>query len=174
MPICYLDRDGVINHHLPYVGSLDRFVWFEEIIKIALKIDKYNYKFIVITNQSGIARGYYTLDDFLGLNKIIISRFKENGIDIEIRFCPHLPEDKCNCRKPNTGMTAMDNRSDKDIFIGDQISDMECALNSGINNRWLINARLRSKYETRRAKNHHFLLKNFDYWYSNDIGLSKT
>ena len=172
MPICYLDRDGVINHHLPYVGSIDRFIWFEEIIDIALKIHKYDYKFIVITNQSGIARGFYTLDDFFELNKIIIDKFKKNGIDIQIRFCPHHPEDKCNCRKPNIGMTKGDKRSVKDIFIGDQISDMECAFNSGVKNRWLINAELRSKFATRQAKNHKFLLSKFENWYSSDIDLS--
>ena len=49
MPICYLDRDGIINHHLPYVGTESRFIWFDEIITISLKLKKYNYKYIVVT-----------------------------------------------------------------------------------------------------------------------------
>ena len=69
-------------------------------------------------------------------------------------------------------MTTGDNRSAKDIFIGDQISDMECAFNSGVKNRWLINAELRSKFATRQAKNHKFLLRNFENWYTRDIDLS--
>ena len=61
MPICYLDRDGVFNHHLPYVGTLDRFIWYSEIIDILKILKGFNYRFILVTNQSGIGRGYYSL-----------------------------------------------------------------------------------------------------------------
>ena len=169
MPICYLDRDGVLNHHLPYVGTLERFVWFEEIFDILLKLKSYNYKFIIVTNQSGIARGFYSIENLYAINETINSKFKELGIDIEIRFCPHHPKEKCNCRKPKIGMISFDVRSRKDIFIGDQISDMECAFRAGVKNRWLLNKKLKSEYETRLAENHQILRDKLDNWYSEDI-----
>lgn len=169
MPICYLDRDGIINHHLPYVGTLERFIWYEEIIEFSLNLKKYNYQYIIITNQSGIDRGYYSIENLLKINQMMVFKFKENGLDIQIRFCPHTPEANCNCRKPKTGMIAHDNRSPKDIFVGDQISDMQCAFNSGVKNRWLISNKLSSKYETRRALNHQDLINNFEEWYFKDI-----
>ena len=169
MPICYLDRDGVLNHHLPYVGTIERFIWFDEIFEIILKLKKYNYKFIIVTNQSGIARGYYSIENFYEINEIINSKFNQFGINIDIRYCPHLPEEGCNCRKPKTGMISCDSRSRKDIFIGDQISDMECAFKGGVNNRWLLNQEIKSEYETRSAENHQILINKFDYWYSEDI-----
>ena len=69
MPICYLDRDGVFNHHLPYVGTLDRFIWYQEIIEILKILDSFNYRFILVTNQSGIGRGYYSIAEFNQINK---------------------------------------------------------------------------------------------------------
>ena len=169
MAICYLDRDGIINHHLPYVGTLERFIWYEEIIKFSLMLKKYNYEYIIVTNQSGIGRGFYTLDNLFKINQMMVSKFKENGIDIKVRFCPHIPEDNCNCRKPKIEMIKNDNRSPKDIFIGDQISDMKCAFNAGIENRWLISNSLKSKYETRRALNHQDLINYFEDWFLKDI-----
>ena len=90
-------------------------------------------------------------------------------MDIKVRFCPHTPEENCNCRKPKTKMISNDERSPKDIFIGDQITDMQCAFYSGVRNRWLISECLKSQYETRRALNHKDLIQNFDYWYFKDL-----
>ena len=119
--------------------ALERFIWHDEIIDILLVLKSYNYNFILVTNQSGIGRGYYSLSDFNILNQAIIEKLKLFDLSIEIRFCPHKPENKCKCRKPNIGMVECDQRADKDIFIGDQITDMICAQNANIKHRWLIN-----------------------------------
>ena len=74
------DRDGIINHHLPYVGTLERFIWYEEIIKFSLMLKKYNYEYIIVTNQSGIGRGFYTLDNLFKINQMMVSKFKEMGL----------------------------------------------------------------------------------------------
>ncbi len=169
MPICYLDRDGVINHHLPYVGTKDRFIWHDEIIDILKDLKKLNYEFIIVTNQSGISRGYYSLSQFFILSYDLINKLNTNGINIEIRFCPHLPNEKCHCRKPNSGMVSKDKRSNMDIFIGDQKTDMECAFSSGVKHRWLINSDLDCDIATRTAKNHKELKKYLFEWYKNDI-----
>ena len=82
MPICYLDRDGIINHHLPYVGTLERFIWYEEIIEFSLNLKKYNYQYIIITNQSGIDRGYYSIENLLNC----ISNAKYKTYNSHLKF----------------------------------------------------------------------------------------
>ena len=84
MPICYLDRDGVFNHHLPYVGTLERFIWHSEIIDILKILKEFNYKFILVTNQSGIGRGFYSFEEFNQINKVINERLRSNNLTIEI------------------------------------------------------------------------------------------
>ena len=101
---CFLDRDGIINIDKKYVGTIDRFYWNEKIFEVLLNLKKIGYIFKVITNQSGISRGYYSLDQFIELSFYMIDEFKKKGIEIEIRFCPHLPEDNCMCRKPKPNM----------------------------------------------------------------------
>lgn len=168
MPICYLDRDGVFNHHLPYVGTLDRFIWHSEIIDILKILRGFNYRFILVTNQSGIGRGFYSFEEFSQINKVIHEKLKSNDLSIEVRFCPHIPNDKCKCRKPNTGMIDNDLRTKQDIFIGDQPSDMLCAFNGGILHRWMIN-RKNCKNATRWAENHKQFLFEINNWYVSDI-----
>ena len=168
MPICYLDRDGVFNHHLPYVGTLDRFIWHTEIIDILKILKGFNYKFILVTNQSGIGRGYYSIDEFHCINKVIKKTLSSNDLSIEIRFCPHTPNEKCKCRKPSTGMIDLDLRTNKDIFIGDQPSDMLCAFKGGVKHRWLINKN-NCKNTTRWAKNHKEFIFEIKNWYLSDV-----
>ena len=162
MPICYLDRDGVINHHLPYVGSWDRFILHNEIILIMKNLKKRGYSFVIVTNQSGIGRGYYTLSDFEKLNIKMKDLFLKHKLEFEIRFCPHKPSENCGCRKPKTGMFNKDVRNPFDILIGDQESDMKAALNAKINYRWLINHSFKSNLATNNFSKHHDLLKFLD------------
>ncbi len=102
------------------------------------------YEIIVITNQSGIGRGYYSKDDFLKLTNWMTNEFKENGITIlNTYFCPHSPEENCTCRKPNIGMIQQSlNDFDIDLqnswLIGDKMSDIQTAINIDIPNRILI------------------------------------
>ena len=151
--ILYLDRDGIINKHIPYVGSLDRFHWHEEIFLIALFFKNKGFKINVVTNQSGIQRGYYSLLDFTKVSFFMIEKFNELGINIEIRACPHHPNMNCFCRKPNAGLF-LDKRSNEDIMIGDQDSDMLAAKKAGIKNRWLLSSKVKSEYATKIFLSH--------------------
>ena len=155
--ILYLDRDGVINKHIPYVGSLDRFHWHDEIFFIALFFKNKGFKINVVTNQSGIQRGYYSLLDFTKVSFYMIEKFYKLGINIEIRACPHHPNMSCYCRKPNIGLF-LDKRSIEDIMIGDQDSDMLAAKNAGIRNRWLISKNITSNNATKIFNSHNQLL----------------
>lgn len=141
----FLDRDGVINHDAGYTCSSDNFEFIEGIFELARTAVQSNYLLIVITNQAGIGRGYYTERDFLNLTDWMCARFAMEGAPItEVFFCPYHPEhgivpyrrDSFD-RKPNPGMilTAAQ-KYDIDlvnsIMVGDKASDIEAALNAGI------------------------------------------
>lgn len=135
----FLDRDGTINVEKHYLYRIEDFEFLPGSIDALKQFQSAGYLLILITNQSGIGRGYYTEDDFCKLNNWMIGRLKEYGIDIaDVYYCPHLPDAEveryrkdCNCRKPKLGMfqKAVD---DYDIdlrqsyAIGDKIRD--CAI----------------------------------------------
>lgn len=104
----FLDRDGTINVEKHYLYKIEDFEFLPRAIDGLKKLQDAKYKLIIITNQSGIARGYYTEEDFLQLNGWMIRYLIERGIRIEkVYYCPHLPNAKvdkyrkiCTCRKP--------------------------------------------------------------------------
>lgn len=136
----FLDRDGVINEEVNYLHKIEDFKFVDGTFDTLRYLQQLGYKLFVITNQSGIARGYYSIDDFEILTTWMINEFKKNAIDIaQVEFCPHGPKSDCLCRKPNTGM--IDNIKENyniDLenswLIGDKSSDIECAINAKIKN----------------------------------------
>ena len=146
MPIktIFLDRDGVINKEVNYLHKIDDFEFIEGIFKACLYFQKLGYKIIIITNQSGIARGYYDESDFLKLTKWMLDQFENNNINIlDIFHCPHGPDSNCDCRKPKPGMfLSAKKKYNIDMksswMIGDKIADIIAANNSGIFNTILL------------------------------------
>jgi len=140
----FLDRDGVINVDKGYVYRIEDFEFTKGAIKALKYFQSLGYLLIVVTNQSGIGRGYYTLKDFKKLTEWMKNRLKADGIEIkEVYFCPHAPDAGCDCRKPAPGMiekAARDFDIDlkKSWMIGDKISDIEAAKKAGIINTILI------------------------------------
>ena len=131
-----LDRDGTINQDPGYVHKIEDFRLFDWTIK-ALNLLKDDFKFFIITNQSGIGRGYYTLKDFEKFNDHLIKVLKENNIMIEKTYvCPHHPDKECDCRKPNIKFIK-EIEKDFDInlkeswVIGDHPQDVEMGKNAG-------------------------------------------
>ena len=112
------------------------------------------YEIIIITNQSGIGRGYYTQSDFLNLTDWMISEFNKNGVEIlKVYFCPHSPTQECDCRKPKIGMITQSlNDFSIDLqnswLIGDKTSDIETAINANIPNKILIGKDTTSLFNT--------------------------
>jgi histidinol-phosphate phosphatase family protein len=98
----FLDRDGTINNDdTGYTYKLEDFKLLPGVIE-ALNLLKNDFKFFIITNQSGIGRGYYTLDDANKFNQKMLKEFEKENIKVEkIYICPHTPEEKCSCRKPS-------------------------------------------------------------------------
>lgn len=144
----FLDRDGVINVDHGYVNKIQDFTFNENIFELIHLFIKNNYKIFIVTNQSGIGRGYYTLDDFKTLTTWMLKEFEKENIKIEeVKFCHHAPEVKCNCRKPSSGMIdeiLKDYKIDLEAswMIGDKQSDIDLAHNSNIKNSIAIGDRV--------------------------------
>lgn len=141
----FLDRDGVINEDYGYVYKFSDFKFKKGIFKLARKAVKEGYDLIVVTNQAGIARGYYTENDFLKLSDWMCSEFEKNGSPIsKVYFAPTHPTEGLgqykkldDRRKPNPGMileAAIDFNLDlkRSILIGDKKTDIFAGLSAGI------------------------------------------
>jgi len=142
----FLDRDGVINIDHSYVYKIEEFEFVEGIFKFLKEAQKRGYLLIVVTNQSGIGRGYYSLEDFEKITDFMVKKMQEEGVDIkkeQIFFCPHSPESNCSCRKPEPKMILdakdeFDIDLSKSILIGDKVSDIEAGIRAGVGKNILI------------------------------------
>ena len=132
----FLDRDGTINVDKAYLSKIEDFEYITGVIEGLSMLQDAGYLLIVITNQSGIARGYYSEEDFLELNNWMISDLRKKEIKIsKVYYCPHHPNGKiekykmdCNCRKPKLGMYEeaiedFDIDLSQSYAIGDKIRD---------------------------------------------------
>ena len=136
----FLDRDGVINVNHGYVFKKEEFDFIDGIFDLCRKARKKGYAIIIVTNQSGIARGYYSERQFQSLTLWVEHQFWKKGIDILHTFhCPHHPDysHSCCCRKPRIGMLTKASQRfgidrSRSIMIGDSLSDMQCAQAAGV------------------------------------------
>lgn len=97
----FLDRDGTINVDYGYVYKKENLKFIDGVIEGLKILSDLDYKLIIVTNQSGIGRGMYTEKDFKAFNKYMLKALKEEDINIDkVYYCPHNPDDNCNCRKP--------------------------------------------------------------------------
>ena len=146
MPIktIFLDRDGVINNEVNYLHKIDGFELIDGIFDACLYFQKLGYKIIIVTNQSGIARGYYSESDYQKLTQWMLGQFEKNNINIlDIFHCPHGPNSTCNCRKPMPGMflnakTKHSIDMKQSWMIGDKEVDIIAANAAGIKNTILV------------------------------------
>ena len=129
-----LDRDGVINHDSDdYIKSPDEWLPIDGSLEAIALLNQHGFKVVVISNQSGIARGYYSLETLAEIHQKMHQLLAEKGGKIEaIYFCPHAPTDLCDCRKPKTGLLELfsveKNVPLKSIFfIGDSLTDIKAA-----------------------------------------------
>lgn len=147
----FLDRDGVINIDHAYVSRKEDFEFVEGVLSAARRLHEAGYVLVVVTNQSGIGRGYYTEEDFEALNVYMCRMFEQAGAPIAgIYFCPHHPDKAlgrykiaCTCRKPQPGMilrAAEEMAIDlsQSMIFGDKESDMLAAKTAGIPRRILL------------------------------------
>ena len=146
MPVktVFLDRDGVINKEVGYLHKIQDFEFIDGVFEACLYFQSLNYQIIVVTNQSGIGRGYYDEDAFHVINNWMLEQFKKQGVNIlDVFFCPHTPEANCDCRKPKPGMLNQANEKhnidmEKSWMIGDKEADVAAANSAGIKNTILV------------------------------------
>ena len=142
----FLDRDGVVNVEKNYLYKIDDFELIEGILDVCRFYEKQGYIIIIVTNQSGISRGYYTEDDFKHLSEWMIEHFKSLGITItHIYHCPHHEsiDGTCECRKPEPGMFLEAQRDfdidmNNSVMIGDNERDIEAAIRAGVTTNILL------------------------------------
>lgn len=146
-----LDRDGVINIDTPYVHSRQEFRFQDGIHELCRAAQNLGYLLLVVTNQSGIARGFYTESDFLELTKWMSQEFARRGVQIaRVYYCPYHPVHGVGRykvdspdRKPRPGMF-LRARDDfnldlrRSVHIGDKLSDIEAARAAGVGTAILL------------------------------------
>jgi len=140
----FLDRDGVINEEVNYLYQIENFKFIDGVFEACLHFQRLNYKIIIVSNQSGIARGYYSENDYKRLTTWMLDQFCHKNIAVlDTFYCPHGPDSKCYCRKPKPGMfIAAKNKYNinmkKSWMIGDKETDIESANLAGISNTILV------------------------------------
>tara|TARA_B100000787_G_scaffold142632_1_gene112033 strand:+ start:355 stop:882 length:528 start_codon:yes stop_codon:yes gene_type:complete len=154
----FLDRDGVINKEKNYLYKIEDFEFINGVFEACRYFTNLEYKIIIITNQSGISRHFYTENDYVNLTKWMINQFNDNDINIlDIFHCPHEPKSNCNCRKPNPGMfleakTKYNIDMKSSWMIGDRENDIIAANNAGIHNTILVKSGHKVNEEKSNAK----------------------
>lgn len=99
--VIFLDRDGTINVDYGYVGTVDRFKFIDGVIEALKILYDLGYMLIVVSNQSGVGRGFFSKDDVEKVNQYMLNELKKDGVIISaIYYCPHIDSDNCECRKP--------------------------------------------------------------------------
>ncbi|MBN2239575.1 MAG: HAD family hydrolase [Dehalococcoidales bacterium] len=147
----FLDRDGVIIEDTGYIDSCSRVTTIPGIDEIIRSFNEHGFKVIVVTNQAGVARGYFTEETVHKINGYIQKQLEDRGARIDgIYYCPHhkegiVPEytKECYCRKPNPGMlekAANDFGIDlmKSFLLGDKMSDIEAGFRAGCRTVYLV------------------------------------
>ncbi|WP_315374781.1 HAD family hydrolase [uncultured Selenomonas sp.] len=145
VPAVFFDRDGTLNVDIHYLHRPEDFIWTPDAPAAIRRLNECGILTVVVTNQSGVARGYYPEEDVLRLHDWMNEELKKEGAHLDaIFYCPHhidgkIPEytKACNCRKPATGMidaacAEYDIDRTRAVLIGDSESDMECARRAGV------------------------------------------
>jgi D-glycero-D-manno-heptose 1,7-bisphosphate phosphatase len=140
----FLDRDGVIVEDTGYISSPEELILFTDVIPVLKKL-QHSFRLIVVTNQSGIARGYFTEEDLFEINERVIQMLADYGVGLDaIYYCPHHPKVgkdeyriECECRKPKPGLLQLAAEEfgielDKSFLIGDQETDIQAGRAMGI------------------------------------------
>ncbi|WP_346353551.1 HAD family hydrolase [Azotosporobacter soli] len=144
-PAVFFDRDGVLNVDKGYLYQPDELVWIAGAREAIRYFNEHDYRVFVVTNQSGVARGYYTECDVQSLHEFMNEELQKIGAHIDaFYYCPHHPKAKldvyrldCECRKPLPGMIrrALGEwpvELQASLLVGDKVSDVEAAQAAGI------------------------------------------
>lgn len=151
VPAVFLDRDGTLNVDHGYVHQIDDFQFIEGVIDACRKLKQMGFLLVLVTNQSGIARGKFSEEQFMQLTEWMDWSLADRDVDLDgIYFCPHHPEavdesyrQNCDCRKPQPGMFLAAQRElnidmAASYMVGDKIEDMQAAMAANVGNKVLV------------------------------------
>lgn len=134
----FLDRDGTLIKERNYLNKIRDISFFVSTLPALKLLQSAGFKLIITSNQSGVARGYLTEKKLKAINLRIEKKLKSEGIEITATYyCPHLPEDNCDCRKPKTKMIFDAQKKykldlSKSYVIGDKLTDIKFGQNAGV------------------------------------------
>lgn len=138
MKLIILDRDGVINEDRDdYVKSADECIPIQGSIDAIVRLNKAGFTVVIATNQAGLAKGKFELEDLEAMHEKITGLVEENGGEISaIFYCPHHPDENCKCRKPKPGMldaieAEFNTSVESCYFVGDSLRDLQAAVQKG-------------------------------------------
>jgi len=144
-PAVFIDRDGTVNEQMGYVNHPSRFVILPGVAEAFRILNKNGYLAIIVSNQSGVARGYFPIELVYNIHSSMKESFLKEGATVDgIFFCPHYPKGSdpeyshdCDCRKPKTGLIKQACEQfnidmSRSYMIGDHYTDMELADHSNI------------------------------------------
>lgn len=154
----FLDRDGTLIRNRHYLSDPDGVEFCPGATKGLSEFIKASFHIVVVTNQSGIGRGYFTLEQMHDVHQRISDLLHTEGIVIAgFLYCPHRPEDACRCRKPSVGLIEDYQKRHavelgKSWVIGDRWCDIAMAQNAGLGSVWIENTRHQEEIE--RCRDH--------------------
>lgn len=159
-PAVFLDRDGTVNEQMGYINHISRFHLLPEAGRAIKLLNDHKIPVVVVSNQSGLARGYFPKELLNQVHKKMDRLLAQEGAHIDgLYYCPHHPEAKemqyridCNCRKPKTGMLlqAADEMNldlSHSFVVGDRWSDIKCADRAGCSSVLVLTGYGRGDYE---------------------------
>ncbi len=151
VPAIFLDRDGTINVDHGYVHEIDNFQFIDGVIEAMQQLKKMGFALVLVTNQSGIARGMFSEDQFMQLTEWMDWSLADRDVDLDgIYFCPHHPDaseeayrQQCDCRKPQPGMLLAAQQElhidmSASYMVGDKLEDMLAAKSAGVGKKVLV------------------------------------
>ena len=135
-PALFLDRDDTLMVNRPYLRDPAQVELFPGAVEGLVAFRRAGYRLIVVSNQSGLHRGYFTREELLAVTKRLEELLGQGGVALDaIYYCPHTPDEACDCRKPRTGMVeaacrdfAIDRA--RSWMVGDKAADLELAKNA--------------------------------------------
>jgi D-glycero-D-manno-heptose 1,7-bisphosphate phosphatase len=147
----FIDRDGVLNEERAFVHRIEDFAFVPGAVEALRALKSAGYLLVVVTNQSGIARGLYSEADYLALAGHMRERLAAEGAGLDaVEYCPHLPDAPiaryrldCDCRKPKPGMLGraiqrLEIEPGASFLVGDRLSDIEAGRAAGIGRCFLV------------------------------------
>ncbi len=148
----FFDRDNTLIIDKNYMFETKDLEFYEDSFSALKLIQSKGFELFIVTNQSGIGRGYFSIDQMHLFHKAMLDRFTQDDIEFRaLKFCPHAPDDGCDCRKPNPTLILecikeYDIDTKNSFMIGDKVIDAQCGENAGMTGVTL-NSKKESKFK---------------------------